>query len=135
MLRSTRSSEKIPGMTPDPYEDPEANDWVLPQLPDLASVPDNTSCIGPLYFWRGDANPAQARISVAVTREITPPWRRGLGVTVRGAHAKGSKAYAVGMWWRGKAPRILTQAPTELEWKGVVRRKTRKRKIYDGEVY
>jgi hypothetical protein len=109
-------------MNLDSYEDPEGNDWILPDIPNPASVPDNTSCFGPLYFWRGVANPAQARISVAVTREITPPWRRGLGITVRGSHAKGSKSYAVGLWWPGKPPQILTGAPTEQNWGDVVRR-------------
>lgn len=122
-------------MTLDYHEDPEANTWVLPSLPDPASVPDNTSCFGPFYFWRGVANPAQARVSVAVTREITPPWRRGLGVTVRRSHAKGLKAYAVGMWWPGKAPRILTEAPVELAWRDVVRPTAKTEKIYGDDVY
>jgi hypothetical protein len=101
------------------YEDPDENEWVLPPLPSPTSVPDNTSCFGPLYFWRGVANPAQARISTAVTREITSPWRRGLGITVR---SKAGAAHAIGLWFRGKPPRILSEAPVEKDWQDVVRR-------------
>jgi hypothetical protein len=101
------------------YEDPEENNWVLPSPPDLASVPDNTSCFGPLYFWRGFANPAQTRVSIAVTREITPPWRRGLGISVR---RSGSRGVAVGLWFRSRPPQILSEAPPERDWQDVVRR-------------
>lgn len=107
-------------MNPDEYDDPEENDWVLPSAPDPVSVPENTSNFGPLYFWRGVANPAQAWVSVAVTREVTPPWRRGVGLVVRRSHAKGSRAYAAGIWWPGQAPRILSQAPVERKWEDVV---------------
>jgi hypothetical protein len=101
------------------YDDPEENEWVLPDLPSPDSVPDNTSCFGPLYFWRGDANPAQRKVAVAVTREITPPWRRGLGVTIRSSEGL---ARAFGLWWRGKPPRILSEAPEEKNLQAVVKR-------------
>jgi hypothetical protein len=104
------------------FEDPDENEWVLPETPSLTSVPDNTSSWGPLYFWRGIANPAQSRVSVAVTREITPPWRRGLGITVRRSHSSGGAARAVGLWFRGRPPRILSDAPVEQDWQDVVRR-------------
>jgi hypothetical protein len=100
------------------YEDPDENEWVLPDLPSPSSVPDNTSCFGPFYFWRGEANPAQAQISVAITREITPPWRRGLGIVRR----KGSSAKALGLWFRGRPPRILNESPVEKDWQEVVKR-------------
>lgn len=115
-------------MDPDPdldlYDDPEENEWVLPELPSLDSVPDNTSCWGPLYFWRGVANPAQKIVTIALTREITPPWRRGLGVTVRRSRSKGAKARAVGVWLRGREPRILSEPPLEQDWQVVVKRAT-----------
>jgi hypothetical protein len=100
------------------YEDPDENEWVLLDLPDPDSVPDNTSSFGPFYFWRGEANPAQAKISVAVTREITAPWRRGLGITVR----KKTAAKAVGLWFKGRPPRILHNRPIEKDWQEVVKR-------------
>jgi hypothetical protein len=101
------------------YEDPEENNWVLPDISNPTSVPDNTSCYGPLYFWRGIANPAQARVSIAVTREITPPWRRGLGISVCSKKRAGR---AIGLWFRGRPPRILSEAPVEQDWQEVVRR-------------
>jgi hypothetical protein len=105
----------------DSYEDPEENNWVLPSLPDPHSVPDNTSCFGPLYFWRGVPNPRQTRVSVAVTREITPPWRRGLGLSYRTSRARGAtKAWAFGIWIRGKVPRILSESPLVRDWQQVV---------------
>lgn len=104
------------------YEDPDENEWVLPQLPSPDAVPDNTSSWGPLYSWRGFANPAQAWVSIAVTREITPPWRRGLGITLR---RRGGVARAVGLWWKGPPPRILSDSPAEKNLQKVVKRSTR----------
>lgn len=104
------------------FSDPDENQWVLPQIPSPTSVPDNTTCWGPLYFWRGFANPHQARIAIAVTREITPPWRRGLGVTLRRSRSKNYAARAVGVWFKGQAPRILSESPLEQDWHEVVRR-------------
>jgi hypothetical protein len=103
------------------YEDPDENEWVLPPLPDLDSVPDNTSCFGPFYFWRGMSNPAQKWISIAITREITPPWRRGLGLTVRQGRLS-SDAKAIGIWKKGNPPRILSNSPVEKNWRKVVKR-------------
>ena|SRR5215467_5616892 len=97
---------------PDPpaYEDPESeNNWVLPSLPDASAVPDNTSSWWVLYTWHGEANPHQRWLSVAVTREILPPWRRGLGIMLR----KKPRAFALGVWLRGQAPRILSDSPLE----------------------
>ena len=104
------------------FEDPDENEWVLPDLPSPTSVPDNTSSWGPLYFWRGVANPAQSRVSIALTREITPPWRRGLGISVRRSHSSGGGARAVGLWFRGRPPRILSDSPVEQDWHEVVKR-------------
>jgi hypothetical protein len=104
------------------YEDPDENEWVLPETPSPASVPDNTSCWGPLYFWRGIANPSQTKVSVAVTREITSPWRRGLGITVRRSRSSGGSARAIGFWFPGRPPRILSDTPLEKDWQEVVRR-------------
>ena len=104
---------------PDPaYDDPEENRWVLPSLPDASSVPDNTSSWWVFYRWRGQPNPRQRPVSVAVTREITPPWRRGLGIMLR----KKSNAFAVGVWLRGKEPRILSDSPLEKDWHDVAAR-------------
>jgi hypothetical protein len=107
---------------PNDFEDPEENNWVLPGAPNLASVPDNTSTWGPFYHWQGTPNPAQRRISVAVTREITSPWRRGLGITVRPSRREGSVAHAIGLWLTGHPPRIMAAAPREENWHDVVRR-------------
>lgn len=100
---------EIPLHPDDSYEDPEENNWVLPSLPDPSSVPDNTKSWWILYSWSGEPNPWQRRVSVAVTREILPPWRRGLGIMLR----KKSRAFALGVWIRGKAPRILNDSPLE----------------------
>jgi hypothetical protein len=89
--------------------DPEENEWVLPSLPDASSVPDNTKSWWALYFWSGQPNPHQRWLSIALTREITPPWRRGLGIMLRKKH----RASALGVWIRGKAPRILSDSPLE----------------------
>jgi hypothetical protein len=98
---------------PDAFEDPETeNRWVLPSLPNPASVPDNTKSAWIFYFWSGAPNPWQRRISVAITREITPPWRRGIGIMCRGSRT----AWAAGIWVRGTAPRILTDTPAETDW-------------------
>jgi hypothetical protein len=110
---------------PDGYEDPEENNWVLPSLPDPASVPDNTSSWGPFYFWHGLVNPAQARVSVAVTREITPPWRRGLGISLRRKRATQTRGLAVGIWLAGREPTLLSEPPPEKDWREVVSRANR----------
>lgn len=103
------------------YGDAGEDDWVLPSGLSPVSVPDNTSSWGPLYFWSGVANPRQAKVSLAVTREITPPWRRGFGITVRQRRSRGT-ARAVGLWVRGAEPRILTDTPLEQDWHDVVQR-------------
>jgi hypothetical protein len=101
------------------FEDPEENNWVLPKDPSPASVPNNTSSWGPIYFWRGLANPRQLPLSVALTREITSPWRRGLGLVVRARH---QRAFALGLWRRGLAPSILSKSPREQDWQDVAKR-------------
>jgi hypothetical protein len=98
--------------------DPEENDWVLPSLPDASSVPDNTKSWWVFYTWSGQPNPWQRRLSIALTREITPPWRHGAGIMCRKKH----HAYAFGVWTRGKAPRILNDAPQERDWHDTVAR-------------
>ena len=103
---------------PDDLDDPEENEWVLPSLPDPTSVPDNTKSWSIFYVWSGQPNPWQHRVTVALTREITVPWRRGLGIMIR---VRGT-AYAVGVWTRGRAPRILTDAPSEKNLGDVVTR-------------
>jgi len=103
---------------PDAYDDPEEDDWVLPQIGDPTLVPDNTSSWLVFYAWHGEPRSRQWPISLAITREITEPWRRGLGIMVRGLH----KAHAVGVWTHGQEPRILTEAPEEKNWHEVVAR-------------
>ena len=105
---------------PDAYDDPEEDDWVLPQIGDPTLVPDNTSSWLVFYAWHGEPRSRQWPISLAITREITEPWRRGLGIMVRGLH----KAHAVGVWTHGQEPRILTEAPEEKNWHEVVARHT-----------
>jgi|SRR5215831_1665684 len=98
---------------PDDFEDPEdENRWVLPSLPDPTSVPDNTKSWWIFYSWAGEPNPWQRRVSVAITREILPPWRRGLGIMWR----RSTRAYALGIWTPGQAPRILSDSPLEKDW-------------------
>jgi hypothetical protein len=105
---------------PDAYDDPEEdNDWVTPSLPDPSTVPDNTHSWWVFYHWWGTPNPAQKKVSLALTREITAPWRRGAGIMVR--HKK-NRADAIGVWTRGKAPNILSDAPAEKDWQDVVAR-------------
>lgn len=104
---------------PDDFEDPEENNWKLPSLPDVTRLPDNTKCWGPLFLWRGMPNPRQFPVSVALTREITPPWRRGLGVVFKWP------GVAFGFWRAGPAPRILRGAPAEKDWRKVVARANR----------
>jgi hypothetical protein len=107
---------------PDPaYDDPEENKWVLPSLPDASSVPDNTSSWWILYSWRGEPRRSRWPVGLAITREITPPWRRGAGIMLR----KKSRAYAVGVWLRGKPPRILSDSPLEKDWQQVAARSYR----------
>jgi len=103
---------------PDDYDDPEENLWVLPNLPDPASVPDNTKSLWIFYFWRGEPRQGHWPVTVALTREITAPWRRGLGIMFHRKH----RASAVGVWIRGKEPRILSDAPSEKDWRDVVAR-------------
>lgn len=99
-------------------EDPETeNLWVLPSPPDPSSVPDNTKSWWIFYFWRGEPNPWQRVVSVAITREITPPWRRGLGIM-----AKRHRACALGIWLPGQAPRILVDSPEEKNWQRIAAR-------------
>lgn len=102
---------------PDALEDPEdENEWVLPSLPDPTSVPDNTKSWHALYFWRGQPRLEQMPVALAITREILPPWRRGVGIMVR--HRQ--RAFAVGLWFPGEEPQILSGAPDEKDWKSVV---------------
>jgi hypothetical protein len=101
---------------PDDYEDPEENEWRLPSLADASRLPDNTKCWGPLFLWRGTPNPRQLLVSIAITREITPPWRRGLGITLKRV------GVAFGVWLAGPQPRILSQPPAEEDWRKVVAR-------------
>jgi hypothetical protein len=104
---------------PDAYDDPEAeNQWVLPSSPDPALVPDNTKSLWIFYAWHGQPRPRHWPVSIALTREITAPWRRGLGIMFR----RKDRANAVGVWIRGKQPRILSDAPPEKDWHGVVTR-------------
>jgi hypothetical protein len=105
---------------PDDYDDPEEDDWVLPLQPDPALLPDNTSSWGPLYFWRGCPNPKQLLVSIAVTREISPPWRRGLGIVVR--NWKATKGVAIGLWVAGPPPSILKTEPREENLQRVLER-------------
>jgi hypothetical protein len=104
---------------PDDFEDPEENEWRLPTLQDINRLPDNTRCWGPFYFWQGTPNPRQLPVSVALTREITPPWRRGLGISLKWP------GLALGIWFAGPAPRILHDAPAEKDWRRVVARANR----------
>jgi len=103
---------------PDAYDDDLEEDWVTPSLPDPTALPDNTGTWWIFYRWRGVPNPAQHRVALAVTREITPPWRRGFGIVLRRKH----RAHAFGIWTHGKEPRILSASPVEKDWQEVVTR-------------
>jgi hypothetical protein len=68
-------------------------------------LPDNTKSFGPFYRWKGPVWPQQFPVSIAVTREIEPPWRRGYGLTLKWGRREGRPyAYAVGIWKRGAPP-------------------------------
>jgi hypothetical protein len=99
------------------YEDPEENDWQIPILPNPSQLPDNTSSWGPFYLWQGRARGRQWPVSVAVTHEISPPWRRGLGVVWR---LRRGRCRALGLWLPGQAPLSLLGAPREENWQDVV---------------
>jgi hypothetical protein len=99
----------------------ENADWLTPNLPDPETLPDNTKAWGPFYFWRGEPRRHQFPLSFAVTREITEPWRRGVGLVARWLHS----AVAVGIWWPGSAPEILLSTPREKNLRRVVRRHRR----------
>jgi hypothetical protein len=121
LSRSTRFWRKTPltEIHPDAYDDPEEDlDWELPLEPDPALVPEDTGSWWVFYNWRGRPNQWQWPLSVAVTREITHPWRRGLGIMLR----RKQRAFAWGVWTRGKAPRILSDAPAEKDWQAVAMR-------------
>jgi hypothetical protein len=105
------------------YDDPEADeDWILPSRPLEENLEDNTSCWGPLYAWRGPINPRQHPLAIALTREITPPWRRGMGITWRTSASHGR---AVGLWFKGRPPAILSQPPAEQDATKVIQRANR----------
>ena len=97
----------------DEWDEYESEKWVLPRSPNPLSVPDNTKSWWVFYTWRGEPNPSQRHLSIAITREITPPWRRGLGIMWRRKH----RASALGVWIRGHAPRILSDSPSEKDWR------------------
>lgn len=101
------------------------NDWHTPAVPTEEGLPDNTDEWGPFYFWKGEVPARQWFLSFAITREILPPWRRGGGLVVRWNKSGRPFGYAVGIWKKGKPPRILTMEPREEDLKYVVRRARR----------
>jgi hypothetical protein len=104
---------------------PDDSDWDLPAVPTDEGLPDNTASWGPFYRWQGEIRPSQSVLSIALTREITPPWRRGVGLVIRWDRPFQHYGYAVGIWKRGKAPRILFMEPEEKNLQIVIERARR----------
>ena len=97
--------------------DEDEPDWVFTES--FNNLEDNTHSWGPLYFWRGPAASKRWPLFVALTREVSPPWRRGMGLGLRYSV---KHAMAVGMWKRGSDPH---QVPSEQSVTRTVRRSRR----------
>jgi len=108
------------------FGDPEDTDWIPPPVPAEVDLPDNTRVWGPFFLWAGPSN-QRAMIAFTLTREIHPPWRRGPGIGIRGRKGCG---YAVGIWWKSKPPRILSQQPGERDLLTVIERANRLDKLH-----
>lgn len=113
----------------DDYLDPESDEWNPPSVPVKDELPVNAHNWGAFYRWQGPVPRQQSVISVAITREIHPPWHRGLGLVIRWDRPSQPFGYAIGIWKKGKPPRILSQEPTEKNLQLVVERANRLDKL------
>lgn len=110
----------------DPEE--EEADWEPPDLPDASELPDNTGEWWVFYCHRKVAPPRAWPLALGITREISAPWRRGVGISVSWARNRAT----VGFWWRGPAPNHLVEPPpTNL--RKVLGRAKRYRARYDND--
>jgi hypothetical protein len=62
---------------------------------------ENVKCWGPFYFASDKLSGWRRLPSIAWTREITPPWRRGGGLAFPWPR---KRLVTVGLWWRGPGP-------------------------------
>lgn len=99
----------------DPEE--EEADWIPPAFPDPDDLPDNTSTWKVFYCWRGRAPKRAWPLAIGITREISAPWRRGLGLSV----SFSGKRSTYGIWTRGAPPEIQFE-PEEVSLRKVLRR-------------
>ena len=109
------------------YEDPEDIDWIAPAVPLEADLPDNTRAWGPFYRWAGPSNRTGWLLSLAVTREIHPPWHVGFGICIRRRHGR---AFALGVWRKSKPPQILNMEPAEQDLHMVITKADRLDKLH-----
>lgn len=121
------------------YEDPEdlefASEWSLQELEpswESPAPPDEADCVDNLhwhrfagrdfYTWTGPSPGGFLPLGVALTYEIHAPWRRGVGVLLRGRE----KARAYGFGWKGRPPVDLHAEPDALSLDFVVRRSSKR---------
>lgn len=97
-------------------------DWVPIETPDFDCL-DNTKELGPFYLSFSRPFKWDPPLWPGITREVAPPWRRGIGIQLRffglpHVSQEGiffeSKAVTLGIWWRGKAPSNLKNPPPEV---------------------
>lgn len=107
------------GDEPITWIDPEEEeaDWQAPAYADPDSLPDNTSVWGIFYRWCGRAPKRAWPLALGITREITAPWRRGLGLSVSWS----GKRVTYGIWTRGTAPDAQVE-PTEVSLRKTLKR-------------
>jgi len=82
------------------YLQQDAEEQPLAEGSGSVTPPENTKAWGPMFHFCGPIPPKKWFLSVMWIREITDPWRRGLGVGVRGTQ----KFRGFGLWFRGRAP-------------------------------
>lgn len=97
-------------------------DWIPPSVPDFDCL-DNTREWGPFFISWGRPLLWDPPLWPAITREVAPPWRRGLGIQVRfpglpqlshqGIFLP-SKAVTIGVWWKGAPPQDFDKIPGKI---------------------
>ncbi len=103
------------------WDDP---DWIPPLEVGATDLLDNTKAWGPVFFYHGSCQWWEPILFPCIIREITRPWRRGVGLQVhwwnshkitgfgkkenRTIVARG-QALALGIWWKGDGPADLRE--------------------------
>ena len=100
------------------WVDPEEidEDWEPPTL-EAGALVDNTAVWKFFYRWRGRSPKRSWPLAVGVTREITAPWRRGVGISF----SYSGDRVTYGVWWRGGGPDPVAR-PREVRLRKVLRR-------------